>query len=488
GLGEPYPNPFTSHTTLPISLRSPARLTGAVYDLLGRELASVEGDLGIGSHSFDLDLSGVPAGVYLFHLSSEGKEIGSIRLNHSGSGTNGNVNLHILRGIGTPPAADKPAIPGTFSLVISHPNYKTATEENVTIEGKTVKFIMMTRIEFIPEFGTDENRTFTVIADARSGLDVPRDLEFNPMHPEQLWVVNRAFDGTVTYWNPGTAEMTSFRVRDQYANHFMEEVSAIAFSETEVFATSQESVNTYDGQLPGGNNFMGPALWTADTTIYSKEGLEDWGELGSHLDMLHASPNGMGIAHDHDNAYWYADGFGGNIVYYDFQKDHGPGHDDHSDGIIRRYIDARISRVPGVPGHMILDKASGWLYICDPGNRRVTRLNTKTGSYSGSGETFFPDYEQVSEFSTYTGATYEVFVNNNLRHPSGIALHNGRIFVTDNETGDIIAYDLTGKELNRISTNAQSIMGIEIGPDGKIWYVDAEANQVVRIDVKDVGD
>lgn len=57
-----------------------------------------------------------------------------------------------------------------------------------------------------------------------------------------------------------------------------------------------------------------------------------------------------------------------------------------------------------------------------------------------------------------------------------------RLFVTDNATGEIIAYDLDGLELGRAPTGAQSIMGITIGPDGKLWFVDHGAKTVVRLD------
>ena len=482
-LGQPHPNPFTSHTSIPVSLNSPVTLTGAVFDLLGREIAGTSRLLATGSHSFDVNLEGLPSGMYLFRLSSQGTEIGSTMLNHAGSGTSGAAEVRVVTGAGAV-IADKPSAPGTYRFEISHPNYRTVVEEDVQVNGRTSKFVFMTRVEFVPEFGTDDTRKFTVIADARSGLDVPRDLEFHPLRPNELWVVNRAFDGTVTYWNPGTDSMASLRVRDEWANHFMEEVSAIAFSDGEEFGTAQETTNTYDNQAPG-NNFMGPALWTSDTSIYSKRDLSGWGDLGSHLDMLHESPNGMGIAHDNNNVYWYFDGSNGTIVYYDFQVDHGPGWDDHLDGIVRRYVNAQVTRVPGIPGHMILDKTTGWLYICDPGGRRVTRLDTKTGEWMGS---LVPLERGIAEYSRYGNATYEVVVNKNLRRPSGIALHKDRLFVTDNETGEIIAFDLTGKELNRISTNAESIMGIEIGPEGRIWYVDATTNQVVRIDVTEEPD
>jgi sugar lactone lactonase YvrE len=90
--------------------------------------------------------------------------------------------------------------------------------------------------------------------------------------------------------------------------------------------------------------------------------------------------------------------------------------------------------------------------------------------------------ETLLEYSVYAGATYKVVANTDLTHPSGIALHEGRLFVTDNATGEIVAYDLDGIELGRIQTPASSLMGIEIGPDGRIWYVDAEMNQLVRLD------
>ena len=59
---------------------------------------------------------------------------------------------------------------------------------------------------------------------------------------------------------------------------------------------------------------------------------------GSHIDMLHESPLGMGIAHDSGNSYWYFDGYYGHLVYYDFKEDHDIGMDDHSDGVVRRYL------------------------------------------------------------------------------------------------------------------------------------------------------
>ena len=36
--------------------------------------------------------------------------------------------------------------------------------------------------------------------------------------------------------------------------------------------------------------------------------------------------------------------------------------------------------------------------------------------------------------------------------------------------------------IRTVETNASSIMGLEIGPSGKLWYVDEEKDVVVRLD------
>lgn len=480
-MGNPYPNPFDGRTSVPVTIETAARLNGTLYDMLGKRIVSGEGLLGAGSHSFDLDLAALPSGAYIFRLTNNGAEVGSVVLHHAGSGSGGNAEVRVVRGAGTAPAGlDKSAAPGTFHLAVTHPNYASATVEDLTIDGKTVRVVQMQKVELVAEFGSEESRRFTVIANAQDGLNVPRDLEFHPVRPNELWTVNRTFDGTVTFYNAGADNMIADRREDVYGNHFMEEVSALAFSDGDNFATAQETNNTYDNQAPG-NNFMGPALWTADTGIYVRAN-QDGVLLGSHIDMLHESPYGMGIAYDNANVYWYFDGYYGNVVRYDFGADHGPGYDDHSDGTVRRYMDATVSRVRGVPGHMVLDKSTGWLYVCDPGGSRVTRLNTLSGAPAESGNVDGSQLEPLVEYRRMRGATYEVVSATNLQHPCGIALYDGRLFVTDNETNQIIAYNLEGRELARIQTPAESIMGITVGPDGKLWYVDAEANEVVRVD------
>ena len=372
----------------------------------------------------------------------------------------------------------------------------------------------------VPQFGSGTPK-LTVIGTARDGLSVPRDLAFHPERPHELWVVNQAIDGTVIYFDPGTAEQRSEKRVDRFASHFMADVSAIAFGARNTFATCQESRNGAD-MAAKGNDFMGPTLWSADLDIYARvnqrladltdfqvqmllngmlcmagspdgvpvgvgrsrpdgaRAVPDQGLLGSHIDMNHESPWCVGIAHDHANVYWVADGFSGNVVRYDFVKDHGPGNEDHSDAIIRRYPAAELTRVPGVPSHMQLDAATGWLYFVDTGSAMVRRLDTRTGAVA---RRLKVREEKVAEYSEVQDSRIETFIDSGLRRPSGLALNGETLFVSDNANGQIVAYALDdGRELARLKTDAKGIMGLTIGPDSKLWYVDGDANTLVRID------
>ncbi len=322
--------------------------------------------------------------------------------------------------------------------------------------------------------------SFTVIGSSEHGLNAVRDLEFNPSSPNQLWTYNTAFHGTVIFFDPGTAEQTSEVRIDAYGQHFMAYVSSAAFGDNGNFSSCNESRNEWNDAPQPPDDFMGPALWPSDLDIFTMVGQAfPWvpGELeGSHLDMLHQSPLCMGIAHDVDNVYWVFDGLNGNIVRYDFQADHGPGGGDHSDGIITRYSDATLTRVENVPGHMEIDHATGMLYVADTGGGRIMRLDTATGTNTGS----LPGEWDGAEYTGMQGADYQLVVDG-LDEPSGLALHEGRLFVSEHGSGDIVAFDLDGTEIDRLATPSANIMGITIGPAGDLWYVDPVANEVVRV-------
>ena len=342
----------------------------------------------------------------------------------------------------------------------------------------------------VPQFGTGFDET--VIADSTDDLNKPRDLEFHPgaNRNDELWVVNRATDTITIVYDTGTASQSSENLHDVYAYHFMEEVSAISFGSYDAefdyqFGTAQESRNTFNGQQAP-NNFMGPALWPSSPTHFAKEHQNDEHQ-GSHIDMLHESPNGMGIAWDSGNAYWYFDGYYSELVYYDFAVDHDTGQDDHDDGVVRRYADITLTRFGNVPGHMIMDQSTGILYISDTGTGRVLWVDTDDTSTTSSN--IYGDasrMEVLSEYSSVTGMDWGVLANG-LSRPSGIALDGDTLFVSQNGNGKISAFDLSsngqsGALIETVQTSANSIMGLEVGPSGSLYYVDANLNQVVRLD------
>ncbi len=343
-------------------------------------------------------------------------------------------------------------------------------------------------VTIVPQFGTAFEEI--VIADSSDDLDDPRDLEFHPGNANQLWVANRATDSISIIHNTGLSNQYSENRRDSHRNHFLEEVSAIAFGDYHpefdyTWGSAQETRNTYCGQGQP-NNFMGPTLWPSALTHFAMEHQND-NLLGSHIDMNHESPNGMGIAHDSGNAYWYNDGYYGELVYYDFVEDHDTGEDDHSDAIVRRYADIYLSRYAGVPGHMILDDDSGILYISDTGANRIVWVNTHDTTYNVLDIMNDPSrLEPLAEYSRITGIEWGVLASG-LSAPSGIALDGDRLFVSLNTNGKIVAYDLaadgkSASETGSIQTTASSIMGLEIGPQGRLYYVDNGKDEVLRID------
>lgn len=204
------------------------------------------------------------------------------------------------------------------------------------------------------------------------------------------------------------------------------------------------------------------------------------GTLGSHIDMLHQSPLCMGIAHGQADGYWVTDGLNGHVVFYDFKVDHGFGGTDHSDGVARRYPDAPFKRVPKVPGHLVLDPSTGWLYYADTGAGKVRRLKVDSGRVA---EALKPEGEKMAEFSLMEGAQAEVFIDEGLAEPSGIAIGGGLLYVSDHADGRIHAYRLDdGSLAGSLDTGAKALMGLELGADGRLWYVDAEAEELRRVE------
>ena len=72
-LGQNYPNPFRSATTLPYALDRAASVRVTVFDAAGREIAVLdEGSRGTGDHTVDFDAAGLASGTYLYRLEADG--------------------------------------------------------------------------------------------------------------------------------------------------------------------------------------------------------------------------------------------------------------------------------------------------------------------------------------------------------------------------------------------------------------------------------
>lgn len=338
----------------------------------------------------------------------------------------------------------------------------------------------------IPEFYANQNKNSAVvfIAGQESKLNAPQDLDFNtnPNRPDELWVINKDIvatgGSTVMFSNVAKPNQSYEWRRDGNAWHFMNTPSAISFSkENHNWATSHDIL---DANHAGGT-FTGPSLWSSDLSVYAIN--HGQGTNGSHLDMLHGSPYSMGIESDKDNAFWIFDGYNEEIVYYDFKDDHGPGMHDHSDGVIRRYSDVKVKRLPGIPSHIVLDKDRKWLYVVDGGNNRVFRMDVNSAKF----KSFLPlRNELLAEHTEYTGAITEVLLDSkdNLDKPCGIELVENRLFVSEYESGNILCYDLQKqKVIDIFKTGAKGLMGIKYNKaEKRLYFVNALANSVNKIE------
>lgn len=315
----------------------------------------------------------------------------------------------------------------------------------------------------------------TTMATAADGLDKPTDLDFYPiLSKNELWITNEQVESsggsTLTIYNAGSAEQEYLSRTDGNAWHFMSLPTGIAFSNNFNFATSSGIQDANHGN----GTFTGPTLWSSDPAIYAQPS----GGNGSHLDMLHSSPYCMGIASEGENVFWVTDGWNGSVVRYDFQEDHGPGNDDHADGIVRRYTEISFLKDGTVPSHLVLDKSSGWLYVVDNGHNRVVRLDIHTGNVVADLPLI---NEPLAEHSEIGNVTWEVVLENLVR-PSGIDIIDNRLLVGDYTSGDIMIYDTENDfaALGRITTGQPGLIGIKIAPDGSVWYANRTHNIVAR--------
>lgn len=359
-----------------------------------------------------------------------------------------------------------PSAEGVYNVAVEITSVNGTTDENEmnnALDFDVEIFPKVTAPNIIDEYLTT-TPIFTPMNSTADNLNKPTDLDFFPiLAKNELWVINQRIESdggsTTTFYDAGESNQTSLHRVDGNAWHFMSLPTGIAFGENGNFANS---AGVQDANHNGGT-FTGPALWSSDPDIYAQPS----GGNGSHLDMLHGSPFSMGIAHEVDNVYWVFDGWNSEIVRYDFAEDHGPGNDDHSDAIVRRYKDFTVQRDGDIPSHLVLDKSTGWLYIVDNGNDRVLRLNINSGNIGG---TLPLINEPLAEHSSVVNTEWEVIIDSGLERPCGIEIMENRLMVSDYQTGDIVIYDMDNNfdELGRIETLEQGITGLKIGPDGSL--------------------
>ena len=341
---------------------------------------------------------------------------------------------------------------------------------------------------------------------------VPTALAWNPAESDELWVTLREppDDRPCTTDSAKTVSCTWLIGRvaivrgaasapgadpeiemKQDANgwHFMRRPSSIAFGvdnlvpvvgrDSSTFATCGEArTGNYEDEV---TPFNGPVLWAADPAIFGATPPPKSPTGSTHIDMLHESPYCMGIAHERDNVYWTFNGDAGSLDRYDFHAPHAPGEDDHKDGELWRYATGALARVPDVPSHLAYDAGSGLLYAADTGHGRIVVLDTATGT---PGEQV-AEYDGIQTHVAMDGAKLRSLVpNGTLTRPSGLALYEGVLFVTDYATGRVFAFDGAGRTLATLDTGLGegALGGIGIGPDGHAYFVDRTSLSVLRID------
>ncbi len=80
GLFQNYPNPFNPSTTISFQLSAVSVVTLKVYDVLGREIATlVNGQRQPGAYTVRWDASSYPSGVYYYRLRADESTSGSTR-------------------------------------------------------------------------------------------------------------------------------------------------------------------------------------------------------------------------------------------------------------------------------------------------------------------------------------------------------------------------------------------------------------------------
>ncbi|WP_106390003.1 hypothetical protein [Enhygromyxa salina] len=325
------------------------------------------------------------------------------------------------------------------------------------------------------------NLDVTIISTPDDGLNFPTDLEFKPGVPGELWVTNRQDFSIVVYQAAGQPGQASMKFQSEFDNgaHFLAKPAALAFGDNGNFATAQQENGVTQPGDPVDGSFMGPTLWTSNLADFNA------GHQG-HLDMLHNSPLASGIAWEAENTYWVYDGTHGSLTRYKFNKDHGLGGTDHTDGEIYRYANGALGYEHSIPSHVVFDHSSTYVYAADTQNGLIVRLDPTTAN---TGNLISPNYDGC-QMNYMDDAELIVLVDGAgleapMTKPSGLELVGDVLFVSDPIEGRVYGFDLDGTVLDWLDTGLPpgSLMGMAFDDEGNMWIADAAANQVRKFSV-----
>jgi hypothetical protein len=70
-----------------------------------------------------------------------------------------------------------------------------------------------------------------------------------------------------------------------------------------------------------------------------------------------------------------------------------------------------------------------------------------------------------------------------VERPSGVELHDGLLFVSDNATSEISAWTLEGEQVDALQLDVApgGLMGFTFDDVGRLYVVDAIANRLLRV-------
>lgn len=319
---------------------------------------------------------------------------------------------------------------------------------------------------------------------------------FNPTVAGELWLVLRHFPSgkpcTATVMTgcaalPGVMGVVSNATSDAPTGvlkedgnswHFMRRPTAVAWGDEQLFSTCGEALTDNDEDDP--TPYAGPVLWSSDPAIFGVDPLPE--QNGTHLDMLHETPLCMGLAHESGNAFWAFNGLAGSLDRVDFHSPHQVGGEDHSDGEVHRYIAGQLARTAEVPGHLAYDAARHLVYVADTGHGRVLSVDPSTAVPGDD----IARYETLRASGMMDGATVTELVRpGRLQKPSGLALSGDVLYVTDNETSLIYAFDTAGNLKKTFDTALPpgSLAGITVGPDAKLYIANLLTGAAQRVEM-----